>query len=85
MTHKPPIYNEKCENCGSQLFTPIDSYERQDKEGGWVNGNIRKDRVGHKCVECDLVVLTREIPKQHANNTDLEMPDAADRDMVRED
>lgn len=64
---------------------PIDSYELQDGETEWTDGNVHKDRVGHKCAECGHVVLTREVPSRHADDGSLDYPDVADRDMVRED
>jgi hypothetical protein len=47
-------------------------------------GNTLKRPVGFECVECGDVQLTREIPQLHADDDDLDYPDVADRDMVRE-
>lgn len=77
-------------DCGSQLFTAVWSVAHKDDDVSDADldpkaGNTVKKTVGFECVECDTLQLTREIPQRHADNNDLEMPDAADRDMVRED
>lgn len=38
-----------------------------------------------KCLECGCIQLTREIPGDHAEDSDLGFPESADRDMVSED
>lgn len=76
-----------CE-CGSQLFTAVWAVTAQgDEPDSNLNpkeGNTMKRPVGYECVECDGLQLTREVPQRHADNESLDMPDAADRDMVRE-
>lgn len=75
-------------DCGSQLFTAVWAVTAQDgpdeeldpKEGG-----THKRPVGFECVECGALQLTREVPQRHADENSLNLPDAADRDMVRED
>lgn len=86
-------YNEPCEQCGGQLWIPINSYRLQDDADEWADGNVHEDRTGFVCLECLLsnldadvpVQLTREIPESHASDDSLDLPDSADRDMVRED
>jgi hypothetical protein len=78
----------KCE-CGSQLFTavwavrPQDGYDHEEVEKKL--GMTNKRPVGFECVECGAVQLTREVPQRHADDGPLDLPDTADRDMVREE
>jgi hypothetical protein len=44
-----------------------------------------KRPCGFECRECGALQLTREIPERHASDGSLDLPDVADRDMVRED
>lgn len=48
-------------------------------------GNAIKKPVGFECRECGTLQLTREIPQRHADDDSLDLPESADRDMVRED
>jgi hypothetical protein len=78
-----------CE-CGSQLFTAVWSVSHKDDgvsddELDPKQGNTHKRPVGFQCVECDRLQLTREVPQRHADDDSLDLPDSADRDMVRED
>jgi hypothetical protein len=47
--------------------------------------NLTKRPVGFECVECGALQLTREVPERHADDDSLDLPETADRDMVRED
>ncbi len=76
-------------SCGSQLFTAVWSVAHKDKDvsDDQLNpkeGNTIKKPVGFECNECGSLQLTREIPENHAFDESLDMPDNADRDMVRE-
>jgi hypothetical protein len=78
-----------CE-CGSQLFTAVWSVSHKDDNVSDDNldpkqGNTMKRLVGFECVECGALQLTREVPERHASDETKDLPDAADRDMVRED
>lgn len=73
--------------CGSQLFIAVWAVSAQDGPDEGLDpkqGGTHKRAVGFECVECDRIQLTREIPQRHADNDALDLPDAADRDMVRE-
>lgn len=81
-----PSNPDKC-GCNSQLFSIVWSVDLQESEAGVLDpkeGNTIKRPVGFRCVECGDVQLTREVPQDHADDTTLEYPDSADRDMVRE-
>lgn len=75
-----------CE-CDSQLFVPVWAVEAKDESDEKLDpkeGNTHKIRVGFKCLECEALQLTREVPQRHADDDGLDLPDAANRDMVRE-
>lgn len=75
--------------CGSQLFTAVWAVTAQDDESDDnldpKKGNTMKRPVGFRCIECGDLQLTREVPQRHAADASLDLPDAADRDMVREE
>jgi len=82
-----PSNPDTCD-CGSQLFTAVWSVAHKDGDDDQLDpkaGNTIKKPVGFKCVECGQLQLTREIPMAHYENTNLDLPDSADRDMVREE
>lgn len=83
-----PSNPDTCE-CGSQLFTAVWAVTAHedvpDDELDPKQGNTLKRRVGFECVECGRTQLTRRVPDRHAADPSLGQPDAADRDMVRED
>jgi len=75
--------------CGSQLFTAVWAVSHQDSDVSDDNldpkqGNTLKRPVGFECAECGLVQLTREVPQRHTDDDLLDLPESADRDMVRE-
>jgi hypothetical protein len=77
-------------DCNSQLFTAVWSvaHKESDVSDDKLNpkeGNTKKKPVGFKCLECGTLQLTREIPQRHADNDSLDLPESADRDMVREE
>lgn len=77
-----------CE-CGSQLFTAVWSVEHSETDGDDADldpkeGNTLKRPVGFECVECGALQLTRAIPERHASDEAKDLPESADRDMVRE-
>lgn len=79
---------DKCE-CGSQLFTAVWAVTAQgdtpDSDLNPKEGNTAKRPVGFECVECGDLQLTREVPQDHADASDLDLPqNGAARDMVRE-
>lgn len=78
-----------CE-CGSQLFTAVwavthKQEEKKDEQLNPKKGNTLKRPIGFECIECGSVQLTREVPGRHADMDSMDYPDAADRDMVREE
>lgn len=77
-----------CE-CGSQLFTAVWAVSHKDDDVSDDNldpkqGNTMKRPVGFECKECGRLQLTREVPQRHADDSSLDLPDSADRDMVQE-
>jgi hypothetical protein len=56
-----------------------------DEELDPKKGDTLKMTVGFECVECGALQLTREIPHHHASDESKDLPESADRDMVRED
>jgi len=77
-------------DCGSQLFVAVWSVAHKDSEVSDdkldpKEGNTIKRPVGFMCLECSSLQLTREIPRRHAEDDSKDMPQLADRDMVRED
>lgn len=81
-----PANPDICE-CDSQLFTAVWGVTCQDDSDDCIDpkkGNTAKRPVGYKCVECGTLQLTREVPQRHADDDTLDLPDSADRDMVRE-
>lgn len=77
-------------DCGSQLFVAVWSVAHKDNdvpddELDPKQGNTIKKPVGFMCLECSSLQLTREIPRRHAEDDSKDMPQLADRDMVRED
>lgn len=83
-----PSNPDICE-CGSQLFTAVWAVSHKDDETtddqlDPKDGNTLKKPVGFECVECGSLQLTREIPERHAIDPEMDLPDSADRDMVRE-
>lgn len=75
-------------SCGSQLFTAVWAVTAQDDEDDTnldpKQGNTLKRPVGFKCEECGNIQLTREVPARHAEDESKDLPETADRDMVRE-
>jgi hypothetical protein len=47
-------------------------------------GNTMKRPEGFECVESGSLQLTRDVPQSHASDENLDLPETADRDMVRE-
>lgn len=77
-------------SCGSQLFSAVWAVSHKDNDVSDdkldpKQGNTMKRPVGYECVECGALQLTREVPQRHASDLSLNQPDAAERDMVRED
>jgi len=77
-----------CE-CGSQLFTAVWAVSHKDDDESDEKldpkqGNTLKKPVGFECVECGSLQLTREVPDRHAQDDSKDLPERADRDMVRE-
>jgi hypothetical protein len=84
-----PSNPDICE-CGSQLFTAVWAVSHQDDDVSDDDldpkaGNTLKKPVGFECAECGALQLTREIPERHASDESKDLPESADRDMVRED
>jgi hypothetical protein len=84
-----PSNPDICE-CGSQLFTAVwaVSHKDDDVPDDQLDpkaGNTHKRPVGFECVECGTLQLTRAVPERHASDDSLDLPDVADRDMVREE
>jgi len=84
-----PRHPERC-RCGSDLFRPEVYAVSKDNGDGYRyspvdDGESRVTPVGWECVECGSLQLTQKIPQRHADDPDLDLPDSADRDMVRED
>ncbi len=78
-----PSVPDECE-CGSRMFVPVWGVRKQDESEPLEDGNKSMRRDGFKCEECGAIQLTREIPYKHAEDSDQELPDSADRDLVRE-
>jgi len=82
-----PSNPDICE-CDSQLFTAVWSVTAQDDEDDEQlepkEGNTMKRPVGFECRECGRLQLTREVPQRHADDNSLDLPESADRDMVKE-
>jgi hypothetical protein len=74
--------------CDSQLFTAVWAVTCHNDSDDCIEpkqGNTAKRRVAYECVECGALQLTREIPQRHSDDNSKDLPEAADRDMVRED
>lgn len=70
--------------CGSRMFTRVYGLrQREDHSIDETNDLVRAE--GWKCEECGATQLTKEIPKVHAEEDELGLPESAERDMVRED
>lgn len=83
-----PSNPDICE-CGSQLFTAVWAVSHKDDDESDANldpkeGNTLKKPVGFECVECGCLQLTRAVPERHAKDDSQDLPERADRDMVRE-
>lgn len=84
-----PSNPDLCE-CGSQLFTTVWAVSHQDDDVSDEKldpkvGNTEARPVGARCVECGALQLTREVPERHANDPEKDLPEDANRDMVREE
>jgi len=81
------VSNPKPCDCGSQIFRPIWAVTHKDSDESNDNldpleGNTMKYQVGHECVECGNIQLTRKVPDRHDNNNDLSLPDGANYDFI---
>jgi len=79
-----PSVPDECE-CGSRLFVPVWGVRKQNKEENLEDGNKSMRRDGFKCEECGSLQLTRAIPEPHADMKELNLPEEANRDLVREE